>query len=220
MIPSNALKVLIAEDHDIVRRCLCLAIARRSEFQVVGEASTGAEAREKAERLRPDVVVVDVYLPDATGVETARAIRSRHPEVGVLVLTPHGDNRAVISAIMAGALGYLDTKLRSREIADAVRRAGQGQHLLDRSVVGAVLARLMGSMAQAEADAWRLTPLEARVLDLVVRGSTDREIAQQLELSEGRVAQLVGHILGKLEMVRRAQAGAYLAGRRAQRALS
>jgi DNA-binding NarL/FixJ family response regulator len=218
MVRNNALRVLIAEDHDIVRRCLCLAIARRAEFQVVGEAATAAQAKEMAADLRPDVVVVDVALPDETGVETARAIRSRNPEVRVLILTSHGDDRAVISSIMAGALGYLAKEIRSQEIVEAVRRAGQGQSLLDRSIAVQVLARVLRGMAEAEAS--RLTSLEQQIVDSVARGNTDREIAELLQLSEGQVARHVGAILGKLELLCRSQAAAYLAGRRAQRSVN
>ncbi len=220
MIPGNALKVLIAEDHDIVRRCLGLAISRHAEFKVVGEASTAAEAKEKAEQLRPDLVVVDLYLPDETGVEAARAIRSRHPEVRILVLTPRGGDRAVISAIMAGALGYLDKELKYSEVVAAVRRAGQGQPLMDRSIVGQVLARVLRGMAEAKAKANSLEPVEEQILDWVVQGSTDREIAHRLGLSEGQVAQHVSLILGKMEYLRRAQAAAYLAQRRSLRGVN
>lgn len=214
----RVLRVLVAEDHDVVRRCLCLAIARRAEFQVVGEAVTAAQAKEMAADLRPDVVVVDVALPDETGVETARAIRSRNPEVRVLILTSHGDDRAVISSIMAGALGYLAREIRSQEIAEAMRRAGQGQSLLDRSVAGQVLARVLRGIAQEEAS--RLTPLEQQILDLVARGHTDREIAELLQLSEAQVVRHVGAVLGKLEFLCRAQAAAYLVGRRALRSVN
>lgn len=215
MVRNNVLRVLIAEDHDIVRRCLTLAIARRDEFQVVGEAVTAAEAKEMAARLQPDVVVVDVSLPDETGVETARAIRSRNPAVRVLILTSHGDDRAVISSVMAGALGYLAKEIRSQDIVEAMRRAAQGQSLLDRSTVAQVLARVLQGVAEAGAS--RLTSLEQQIVDSVALGHTDREIAESLQFSEEQVVRHIGDILGKLESLRRAQASAYLAERRAQR---
>lgn len=218
LLRGNVLKVLIAEDHDIVRRCLCLAIARRAEFQVVGEAATAAQAKEMAARLQPDVVVVDVSLPDETGVEAARAIRAHNPKVQVLILTSHGDDRAVISSIMAGALGYLAKEIRSQEIVEAVRRAGRGQSLLDRAVAGQVLARVLRGMAHEEASG--LTHLERLVLVMVARGNTDREIAELVKLNEGQVARHVEAILGKLESLCRAQAAAYLAERRAQRSVN
>ena len=215
---NPALKVLIAEDHDVVRRCLCLAIGRWAEFQVVGEAATAAQAKEMAAQLRPDVVVVDVALPGETGVAVARAIRSQNPNVRVLILTSYGDDRAVISSIMAGALGYLAKEIRSQEIAEAVRRAGQGRSLLDRSTVAQILARVLRGVAEAEAS--RLTSLEQQIVDSVAGGHTDPEIAELLHISEGQVARHIGVILGKLEVVHQAQAAAYLAERRAHRSIN
>lgn len=215
---KNVLRVLIAEDHAIVRRCLGLAISRHAEFQVVGEAATGAEAREMAVELQPDVVVVDVALPDESGVAAARAIRSRDPKVRVLVLTSHGDDRAVISAVMAGALGYLAKEIRAQETVDALRRAGRGQTMLDHTLAGQALARALRGMAEAESS--RLTHSERLVLVMVARGNTDREIAELLQLSEGQVGQHVSVIVSKLDLLQRAQAAAYLAERRAQRAAS
>ncbi|MBM3943564.1 MAG: response regulator transcription factor [SAR202 cluster bacterium] len=212
---KNVVRVLIAEDHDLVRRCLGLTLARRAEFQLVGEASTAAQAKEMVAQLQPDVVVVDVALPDETGVATARAIRARHPGVRVLVLTSHSDDRAVICSIMAGALGYLLKEIRSREIVDALRRAGEGRRMLDQALAQRVLERLLA--AEARDQAYQLTQEERQVLNLAARGLTDLEIAQELELPESAVARDIDTILDKLELNRRAQVAAYLTESRARR---
>ncbi len=139
-MPTNEkLTILIVDDHDIVRKGLAMLVSRQEDLSVVAEAGTVAEAVEKARESAPDVVVMDIRLPDGSGIEACRDIRDENGDVKVLMLTSHSDEEAVMGSIMAGASGYLLKEIRSQEIVDAIRKVGSGQSLLDPTVTANVL---------------------------------------------------------------------------------
>lgn len=212
-------KILIVDDHEIVRKGLVMLISRQEGLVVAGEAGSAAEAVEKAKELSPDVVVLDIRLPDGSGVEACRDIRAENPDIKVLMLTSYSDEEAVMGSIMAGASGYLLKEIRSQEIVDAIKKIGSGQSLLDPMVTAGVLERIRnGNDAD---DGWnQLSNQEQRILEFIADGKTNREIAQEIHLSDKTVKNYVSNILGKLEVSRRSQAAAYLAERRARREFS
>jgi len=214
MKAAEPLRVLVVDDHDIVRKGLVMLMSRQQDLLVVGEAGTASEALEKTRELGPQVVVMDIRLPDASGIEACRDIRAFNSNIKVLMLTSYSDEEAVIGSIMAGAAGYLLKEIRSQEIIDAVRRVGAGQSLLDPAVTASVLERVRRGRQD---DAWaQLTEQEQRILGLIAEGKTNREISAAVNLSDKTVKNYVSNILSKLEVSRRSQAAAYLAERRAK----
>ena len=215
MATKNKLKILIVDDHDIVRRGLAMLISRQEDLSVVAEAGTVAEAVEKARESVPDVVVMDIRLPDGTGIEACREIRDENNDIKVLMLTSYSDEEAVMGSIMAGASGYLLKEIRSQEIVDAIRTVGAGQSLLDPTVTASVLERVR--RGKEEDVLAQLTEQEQKILELIAEGQTNRDIAGQINLSDKTVKNYVSNILGKLEVSRRSQAAAFLAERRGRR---
>jgi len=213
MASNDKLKILIVDDHDIVRKGLAMLVSRQEDLSVVAEAGTVAEALEKARESVPDVVVMDIRLPDGSGIEACRDIRDENADIKVLMLTSYSDEEAVMGSIMAGASGYLLKKIRSQEIVDAIRRVGSGQSLLDPAITASVLERVR--RGKEEDVLAQLTEQEQRILELIAEGQTNREIAAQINLSDKTVKNYVSTILGKLEVSRRSQAAAFLAERRA-----
>ncbi|GBD10646.1 Transcriptional regulatory protein DevR (DosR) [bacterium HR23] len=204
------MRILVVDDHEVVRQGLRSLLERQEGFEVVGEAGSVAEAVEAALHLNPDVVVMDVRLPDGSGVEACREIRAANPSTKVLMLTSYPDEEAVIDSIMAGASGYVLKQVRARELVDAIRRVGQGESLLDPTVTQKVLERIRAMGEQkAEAQGPALTPQEEKILALIAEGKTNREIAGELFLSEKTVKNYVSSILDKLGVARRAEAAAY-----------
>ena len=213
---DRPLRVLIVDDHDIVRQGLVMLMSRQEDLLVVGEAGTAAEAVRIAGELSPDLVVMDIRLPDSSGIEACRDIRAQNPDVKVLMLTSYGDEEAVMGSIMAGAAGYLLKEIRSQEIIEAVKKVGGGQSLLDPAVTAKVLERVRRS--KDGDDKWgQLTEQEQRILELIADGKTNKEIAGDVHLSDKTVKNYVSNILGKLEMSRRSQAAVYVARRNAKR---
>ncbi|MCH7713518.1 MAG: response regulator transcription factor [Chloroflexi bacterium] len=214
MKADQPLNVLIVDDHEIVRKGLVMLISRQEDMRVVGEAGTAAEAVQQARDLTPDVVVLDVRLPDESGIEACRDMRAENSDIKVLMLTSYSDEEAVMGSIMAGASGYLLKEIRSQEIVEAIRRVGAGQSLLDPSVTAAVLERIRRGK---EDDPWSdLTSQEQRILELIAEGKTNKEISEVVNLSDKTVKNYVSNILGKLEVSRRSQAAAFVAERRAR----
>ena len=216
MKSDGPLKVLIVDDHDIVRKGLAMLISRQEDMLLAGEAGTAAEAVAKTRELSPDVIVMDIRLPDESGIEACREIRSQNPDVKVLMLTSYSDEEAVMASIMAGASGYLLKEIRSQEIIDAIKRVGAGQSLLDPSVTASVLERVRRGNNEGDTLA-QLSDQERRILELIADGCTNKEIADEVSLSDKTVKNYVSNILGKLEVSRRSQAAAYMADLRARR---
>ena len=215
MSEAKTLRVLVVDDHDIVRKGLTTLISRQQDLSVAGEAGTAAEAVAKANELAPDVVVLDIRLPDASGIEACREIRSQNSNIKVLMLTSYSDEEAVMGSIMAGASGYLLKEIRSQEIVEAIRQVGAGRSLLDPAVTAGVLERVR--RGKDDDKLAQLTDQEQRILELVAEGKTNKEISQIVNLSDKTVKNYVSKILGKLEVSRRSQAAAYVAERRSHR---
>ena len=200
-MPTNdKLKILIVDDHDIVRKGLAMLVSRQDDFSVVGEAGTVAEAVKKARASAPDVVVMDTSLPDGSGIEACRDIRDENPDIKVLILTSLSDEEAVLSSIIAGASGYLLKKAHSQEIVDSIRKLDSGQSLLDPMVISGVLERALCSKAKYLVA--QLTDQEQKVLELITTGRTNREIAVEINMNNKTVKNHVNSILGKLESSR------------------
>jgi len=203
-------RVLICDDHEVVREGLRGLISRQTGMSVVGEAGTVAEGIEAAARTKPDVVIMDVRLPDGSGVEACRAIREARPETKIVMLTSYADDEALFASIIAGASGYLLKQTRGQAVVDAITAVAAGRSLLDPDVTGKVLERLRESRAEDPA-LLSLTDQERKVLAGLAEGKTNREIGEVLFLSEKTVKNYVSRILDKLGLSRRAEAAAYMA---------
>jgi DNA-binding NarL/FixJ family response regulator len=214
--PANRpLRLLVVDDHEVVRQGLVALLDRREGFQVVAEAGSVAEAIEQAHRVQPDIVVMDVRLPDGSGIEACREIRADRPETRVVILTSYPDEDAVLSAIVAGASGYLLKQIRARDLVAALEAVGRGESLLDPAVTEKVLERVRRIATGSYTDEMsQLTQQEQRILALVAEGKTNKEIAAEVYLSDKTVKNYVSSILSKLNLERRAQAAAFVAKRR------
>ncbi|MEO5884828.1 MAG: response regulator transcription factor [Candidatus Limnocylindrales bacterium] len=209
------MRLLVVDDHEVVRQGLVALLDRREGFQVVAEAGTVAEAIEAARRFQPDIVVMDVRLPDGSGVEACREIRSELPDTKVVMLTSYPDEEAVLSAIVAGASGYLLKQIRARDLMTALETVGRGGSLLDPAVTEKVLERIRRIATGGQSDELSaLTAQERRILLLVAEGKTNKEIAGEIYLSDKTVKNYVSSILSKLNLERRAQAAAFVAKHR------
>jgi DNA-binding NarL/FixJ family response regulator len=210
--PIRPLTLLVVDDHEVVRQGLVALLGRRPEFQVVAEAGTAAEAVSAARKFRPALVIMDVRLPDGSGIEACREIRSELPETRVVMLTSYPDEDAVLSAIVAGASGYLLKQVRARDLVAALEAVGRGESLLDPAVTGRVLERVRRIATNDQPDELaQLTDQERKILLLVAEGQTNKEIAAAVFLSDKTVKNYVSSILAKLNLERRAQAAAYMA---------
>ena len=211
-------RLLVVDDHEVVRQGLVALLDRRPGFQVVAEAGSVEEAIAQARLHRPDIVVMDVRLPDGSGVEACREIRAEMPETRVIMLTSFPDDEAVLSAIVAGASGYLLKQIRARDLVAALEAVGRGESLLDPAVTERVLERVRRMAAGESSDELSvLTPQERKILMLVAEGKTNKEVAADVFLSDKTVKNYVSSILSKLNLERRAQAAAFVAKHRSDR---
>jgi two-component system response regulator DevR len=211
-MPVRTLRLLVVDDHEVVRQGLVALLDRREGFQVVAETGTVAESIEAARRYQPDIVVMDVRLPDGSGIEACREIRAERPETRVVMLTSYPDEEAVLSAIIAGASGYLLKQIRARDLVSALETVGRGESLLDPAVTEKVLERVRRIATGARSDELAaLTAQEQKILLLVAEGKTNKEIAAEVFLSDKTVKNYVSSVLAKLNLERRAQAAAYMA---------
>jgi NarL family two-component system response regulator LiaR len=202
---ADLISVLIADDHPFVRHGLRTYLETLDDMDVVGEASDGAEAVELAERLLPDVVLMDLVMPELDGVEATRRIRVASPATKVIALTSFDDDEKVFPAIKAGAAGYLLKDVSPADLADAVRKASRGEALLAPSVA----ARLMQEVSGERTASAGLTERELEVLRLIARGMSNKLIAHELVVSEKTVKTHVSNILAKLHLADRTQAALY-----------
>jgi DNA-binding NarL/FixJ family response regulator len=207
-------RVMLVDDHEVVREGLRTLIGRHKEMVVVGEAGTTAEAIETAAKAKPDVIVMDIRLPDGSGVEACRTIREARPETKVIMLTSYADDEALFASIVAGAAGYLLKQTRGQAVIDAISAVAQGRSLLDPDVTGKVLERVRKGRGDEDPAFASLTDQERKVLEQLAEGKTNREIGEVLFLSEKTVKNYVSRILDKLGLARRAEAAAYMAKRR------
>ena len=217
--PSPVFRLLVVDDHEVVRQGLVALLDRRDGFQVVAEAGTVAEALEQARRHEPEIVIMDVRLPDGSGIEACREIRAELPGTKVVMLTSYPDEEAVLSAIVAGASGYLLKQVRARDLVAALEAVGRGESLLDPAVTEKVLERIrrIASGSQETDELSQLTGQERKILLLVAEGMTNTEIAAEIFLSDKTVKNYVSSILAKLNLERRAQAAAFVAKHRLDR---
>ena len=207
---QRPLRLLVVDDHEVVRQGLVALLDRRAGFEVVAQAGTVAEAIAAAARFQPDVVVMDVRLPDGSGIEACREIRAARPETRVVMLTSYPDEEAVLSAIIAGASGYLLKQVRGTDLVDSVRRVASGQSMLDPAMTALVLERIRRCPEEHD-ELHALTPQQKRILDLVGEGLTNREIARRMLLSEKTVKNYVSSMLAKLGFTSRTQAAVFAA---------
>lgn len=211
---EGQVRVMLVDDHEVVREGLRTLLGRDKSLLVVAEAGTTAEAIETAARAKPDVVVMDVRLPDGSGVEACRTIREARPETKVIMLTSYADDEALFASIVAGAAGYLLKQTRGQAVIDAITSVAQGRSLLDPDVTGKVLERVRRGREDEDPAFASLTEQERKVLEQLAEGKTNREIGEVLFLSEKTVKNYVSRILDKLGLSRRAEAAAYMAKRR------
>jgi len=205
---SRQTTLLLVDDHAVVRLGLSALLKTVPRFAVVAEAATVAEALVQARRAKPDVVVMDVRLPDGSGVEACRLIRSERPETRVLMLTSFSDDEAVVASVLAGAAGYLLKNTEPERLIEAIDLVGRGESLLDPRVTAVVLERLRRGPARDADPLAALSEHERRIVPMIAAGKTNREIAAELHLSEHTVKAYVSDILRKLRLTRRAQAAA------------
>ncbi len=215
MLTGRSLRVLVVDDHEVVRQGLRSFLHHPDQIEVVGEAGTADEALAQVGRTAPDVVVMDVRLPDRSGVEACREIRSRHPQVKVLMLTSYSDDEALMASIVAGASGYVLKHTRGSDLAKAIEVVANGGSLLDLNMVKQAIERLQAQLARCPVGGPdSLTGREREVLRLLAQGKTNREIGRELFISERTVKNCVSSILAKLNLNRRSQVAAYLASKR------
>ena len=211
IVSGIPLRVVLVDDHEVVRNGIKSLLAETPDVSVVGEAGTVKDAIERAVWARPDVVIMDVRLPDGSGIEATREIRARLPNTQVLMLTTFSDDEALFASIMAGAAGYVLKQIKGADLVRAVQTVGRGESLLDPAVTKGVLDRLRrGKHLLKDERLARLSAQEERILELIAQGKTNREIGDQLHLAEKTVKNYVTSILSKLEVARRAEAAAYL----------
>jgi two-component system response regulator DevR len=204
--------VVLVDDHEVVRNGIKALLQEMPDISVVGEAGTVKDAIERAEWARPDVVIMDVRLPDGSGIEATREIRARLPNTQVLMLTTFSDDEALFASIMAGAAGYVLKQIKGADLVRAVQTVGRGESLLDPAVTKGLLDRIRkGKHLLKDERLARLSAQEERILELIAAGRTNREIGEKLHLAEKTVKNYVTSILSKLEVARRAEAAAYLA---------
>jgi len=216
---DRPLRVLIVDDHEVVREGLRSLLNRHEGISVVGEAGTVATAVEEAVRLRPDVVIMDVRLPDGSGVEACREIRQEIPDAKVIMLTSYADDEAVFASILAGAAGYLLKQTRGQALAEAIEAVARGGSLLDPAVTQKVLERVRSLGGRRPDDSLAsLSDQEQKILLLIAEGKTNKEIAEEIFLSDKTVKNYVSSILSKLNLRRRAEAAAFITRKRLGRA--
>ena len=204
------IRILLVDDHDIVRLGLITLLNDRSDMEVVGEASTSAEAVSATEKLSPDVVLMDIRLPGEGGIEATRQVTNRFPKSKVVMLTSFADDELVMRAINAGAVGYVLKQVGNEELIRAIQAAARGEAVLDPSTTARLLTRVRATERKAEEDAFRdISDREMDVLLHLAKGKTNAEIGRLLNLSEKTVGNYVGNMFEKLHLNNRIELAAY-----------
>lgn len=204
------IRILLVDDHDIVRLGLMTLLNDQPDMEVIGEASTAAEAVHQTETLSPDVVLMDIRLPGEGGIEATRQVTAKFPKVKVVMLTSFADDELVMRAISAGAVGYVLKQVGNEELIRAIQAAARGEALLDPSTTARLLSRVREAERRAEEDAFReLTDREMDVLTHLAKGRTNAEIAALLNLSEKTVGNYVSNMFEKLHLNNRIELAAY-----------
>jgi two-component system, NarL family, response regulator DevR len=204
------IKILLVDDHEVLVLGLKTLFQRRENFEVIGEAYSGTEAITKAVELKPNVVVMDIRMPDISGIEACREIKQNNPNINVIMLTSHADDDAIFASLMAGASGYVLKQIGSQALIEAVETVSKGQSLLDPSVTNKVIKKMREmSQTNSNSDIHMLTAQEKNVLALIAEGKTNKEMANILFLGEKTIRNYVSNILHKLNLQTRAQAIAF-----------
>jgi len=211
------LKIMIVDDHEVVRVGLKTLLARHADFEIVGEAGNAKQAIEQAAQLKPAVVVMDIRLPDRSGIEACREIIAQSPETKVIMLTSYAEDEMLFDAIAAGASGYVLKQIGSGDLVNALERVARGESLVDPSLMQKVFTQVREASRRAEdASFSKLSEQEFKILALITEGKTNREIAERIFLSEKTIRNYVSAILSKLNLSSRAQAAAYATQHRIQ----
>jgi len=207
-LTATPIRIFLLDDHEIVRRGIADLLSATDDMEVVGEAGTAAEALRRIPAVRPDVALLDGRLPDGSGIDVCRDIRSSYPDIRCLILTSYDDDDALFAAVMAGASGYLLKEIRGSSLLDGIRQVRAGRSLLDPTVTERVMQRLRTGQ-QADPRLAGLTEREREILDLITEGLTNRQIGERLFLAEKTVKNYVSALLAKLGMQRRTQAAVF-----------
>jgi DNA-binding NarL/FixJ family response regulator len=203
-------RLLLVDDHEVVRLGLKALLDRHPGFEVIAEASTARDAVEQVATLNPDVVVMDIRLPGGSGIDACAEISERFPNSKVIMLTSYAEDEMLFSAIRAGAAGYVLKQIGGEDLVRAIEAVGRGEALLDPAVTQRIFQEVRKAAKEEEASAFSaLTQQEKHVLLLVSEGKTNREIAKALFLGEGTVRNYVSSILSKLGVSNRAEAAAF-----------
>lgn len=214
---EKQVRILIVDDHEVVRMGLRSLLERKEGLLVVGEADGVKDAVRAAQQSQPDVVIMDIRLPDGNGVEACRQIREANPDTRVIMLSAFADDEALFGSIMAGASGYILKQARGQNLAEAIERVARGESLLDPTVTDKVLERMRRLAAGESDELAALSPQERKILALIAEGKTNKEIAKEVFLSDKTVKNYVSSILSKLNLRRRSEAAAFIAERQAKR---
>ncbi len=206
---AEPITILLADDHHVVRFGLKNYLGTLPDLEVVGEASTGRQAVELATQLAPDVVLMDLYMPDMGGVEATRLVKARSPRTQIIILTSYHADEHIFPAIRAGALSYVLKDIDPDELADAIRRAHAGEAVLNPRVAARMVQEISGTRPDAVNPFQELTVRELEVLRLVAAGKSNREIAEILVISDKTVKSHITNILSKLLLADRTQAAVY-----------
>jgi two-component system, NarL family, response regulator DevR len=207
---SRKIRVFLLDDHEIVRRGVKELLESEGDIVVVGESGLAKEAARRIPALCPDVAILDGRLPDGSGIEVCRDIRSENPEIGALILTSYDDDEALFTAIMAGAAGYVLKQVRGNDLVATVRRVAAGQSTMDPAVTQHVIDRFWNGPEEDPALA-RLTPQEKRILQLIGGGLTNRQIGETMLLAEKTVKNYASALMAKLDFERRTQVAVFAA---------
>ena len=205
-----AIRVFLLDDHELVREGIRSLLESDGDIEVVGEASTGAEALTRVPLAKPDVAILDVRLGDGDGdgIEVCRDLRSAMPDLVCLMLTSFADDEAMYASVMAGAAGYVLKQIKARDLVDDVKKVATGASLMDPRVVARVVERI-ANPPQADPFAASLSPQEARILDLIAEGKTNKQIAEAMFLAENTVKNYITSLLRKLKVTSRTEAAIY-----------
>jgi DNA-binding NarL/FixJ family response regulator len=214
---ARPIRVFILDDHELVRRGLIDLLRTAQDIEVVGEAGRAADALHRIPAAAPDVALLDARLPDGSGIDVCREIRSRMPNVQCLILTSYDDDEALFAAVMAGASGYLLKQVGGSDVLAGIRVVAQGKSLIDPSLTGKLLTRLRNPPVSSHEEEGPLSQREHEILELIAEGYTNRQIGERLFLAEKTVKNYVSNILAKLGMERRTQAAVYAAKLRGER---
>ena len=200
------IRVFLLDDHEVVRMGLRELLQSEGDIEVVGDVGTASAALARIPALKPDVAILDARLPDGSGIEVCREIRSSLPSLRAIILTSYDDDEALFAAIMAGAAGYVLKQVSGNDLLEAVRHVASGGSLLDPKVTERVMERLREGAPSEPEELRRLTPQERRILGLVAEGLTNRQIGERLFLAEKTVKNYMSTVLAKLGLESRTQA--------------